>query len=106
MINKSSPITFFIVAGEPSGDAHGASLMRAIKKVKPECRFVGHGGDGMTTEGLERMYHTDQLGILGFSEVVTHLPFMMTAMNRCWNKLVNPITAGLPKCPSIPVSIT
>ena len=55
MINKSNPITFFIVAGETSGDAHGASLMRAIKKVKPESRFVGHGGDGMTKEGLEIM---------------------------------------------------
>ena len=56
--------------------------MRAIKKIKPESRFVGHGGDGMTKEGLERMYHTDQLGILGFSEVIVRLPFMLTAMNR------------------------
>jgi len=36
MINKSSPITFFIVAGEASGDVHGAALMMAIKKVQPE----------------------------------------------------------------------
>ena len=87
MINKPNPITFFIVAGETSGDAHGASLMRAIKKVKPESRFVGHGGDGMTKEGLEIMYHTDQLGILGFSEVIVRLPFMLTAMNRSLHKL-------------------
>ena len=87
MMKKLSPITFFIVAGEPSGDAHGASLMRAIKKEKPESRFVGHGGDGMTKEGLERMYHTNQLGIVGFSEVIKHLPFMLTAMNRSLERL-------------------
>lgn len=87
MMKKLSPITFFIVAGEPSGDAHGASLMRAIKKEKPESRFVGHGGDGMTKEGLERMYHTNQLGIVGFSEVIKHLPFMLTAMKRSLERL-------------------
>ena len=87
MIKKLSPITFFIVAGELSGDAHGASLMRAIKKEKPESRFVGHGGDGMTKEGLERMYHTNQLGIVGFSEVIKHLPFMLTAMKRSLERL-------------------
>ena len=87
MINKSSPITFFIVAGEASGDVHGAALMTAIKKVQPECRFVGHGGDRMTQEGLERMYHTDELGIMGFSEVIKHLPFMFTAMKRTLDRL-------------------
>jgi lipid-A-disaccharide synthase len=87
MMKKLSPITFFIVAGEPSGDAHGASLMRAIKKEQPESRFVGHGGDRMTKEGLERMYHTNQLGIVGFSEVIKHLPFMLTAMNRSLERL-------------------
>ena len=87
MINKSSPITFFIVAGEASGDVHGAALMTAIKKVQPESRFVGHGGDGMTKEGLERMYHTNQLGIVGFSEVIKHLPFMFNAMKRTLDRL-------------------
>jgi len=87
MINKSSPITFFIVAGEASGDAHGAALMSAIKKAQPESHFVGHGGDKMTQEGLERMYHTDELGIMGFSEVIKHVPFMFAAMKRTLDRL-------------------
>jgi len=61
--------------------------MTAIKKVQPECRFVGHGGNRMTQEGLERMYHTDDLGIMGFSEVIKHLPFMFSAMNRTVDRL-------------------
>ncbi|MBN4080733.1 lipid-A-disaccharide synthase [Caldithrix abyssi] len=82
-----SQTTFFIVAGEASGDLHGAKLMQAIKKREPSSRFVGHGGDRMTKAGLERMVHTDQLAIMGFSEVIKHLPFMLNVMGESLGKL-------------------
>ncbi|MBC8344803.1 MAG: lipid-A-disaccharide synthase [Candidatus Marinimicrobia bacterium] len=85
--NKSNQPIFFIVAGEASGDLHGAKLIRAIKKKSPKSRFIGHGGDKMTEAGLERMIHTDQLAFMGFSEVIKHLPFMIKAMDESLTKL-------------------
>jgi len=79
--------TYFIVAGEASGDLHGGKLIQAIKKHDPDSRFVGHGGDRMISEGLECMFHTDQLAIMGFSEVIKHLPFMLNVMGESLGKL-------------------
>lgn len=41
----------FISAGEPSADAHAASLIRAVHRVRPEVRFVGVAGPAMTEAG-------------------------------------------------------
>jgi lipid-A-disaccharide synthase len=85
--DKLKKTTFFIVAGESSGDLHGAKLMRAMKKNNPLSSFVGLGGDGMVAEGLDKMYHTDELAIMGFSEVVKHLPFMLNVMGESLGRL-------------------
>ena len=69
------------MAGEASGDLHGAKLISAIKNKSPQSRFVGHGGDKMTEAGLERMIHIDRLAIMGLSEVIKHLPLMFKVMN-------------------------
>ena len=74
------PKTYFIVAGEPSGDLHGAKLIAAMKKRSPDIRLVGLGGDKMYKEGLEILYHIDQLSIMGFSEIIKHLPFFIKAL--------------------------
>ncbi len=83
MISYKKPkehTTYFIIAGEPSGDLHGARLIAAMKKLSPEIRFVGHGGDKMQKEGLEILYHIDQLSVMGFSEIIKHLPFFIKAL--------------------------
>ena len=72
--------TFFIVAGEASGDMHGGNLMKEIKEIYPKSRFVGHGGDKMIENGLEIMQHIDKLAVMGFSEVLKHLPFLINVM--------------------------
>ena len=69
--------TYFIIAGEPSGDLHGAKLVAAMKKRSPHLRFVGNGGNKMLEEGVELLYHTDQLSVMGFSEVIKHIPFLL-----------------------------
>lgn len=72
----------FIVAGEASGDLHGSKLMRAMKKLAPEIQFIGHGGDQMKAEGLHVLEHIDSLSMMGFSEVLKHLPYMIRVMNH------------------------
>ena len=79
--------TFFVVAGEASGDMHGGKLINEIKKRHPNSRFVGHGGDRMVESGLEIMEHIDRLAVLGFSEVIKHLPFLINVMGESLGKL-------------------
>ena len=85
-MNKDSP-RFFIVAGEQSGDLHGSKLIDSIKKQYPHSTFIGHGGDRMISSGLEVMHHVNDLAIMGFTEVVKHLPFMINVMGESLEKI-------------------
>lgn len=64
----------FIAAGEPSGDLHGAELARELKSRLPGARLYGLGGSLMADEGVHLLADLDRLAVLGFSEVVRHLP--------------------------------
>lgn len=68
------PSTIWINAGETSGDLHGQLLARALKKQCPQARFVGMAGPAMRTEGVEAILRTEDLSVMGFTEVLGHLP--------------------------------
>ena len=80
-MNKQ-PIKLFLIAGETSGDLHGSALIKAIKIYHPNSSFMGHGGDLMKAEGMQILEHTNSLAIMGFFEVLKHLPKMMNIMNK------------------------
>jgi lipid-A-disaccharide synthase len=63
-----------IIAGEASGDLHGAGVVRELKKANPEIEIFGVGGDRMKQEGMRLIYHVNELGFMGFVEVIKHLP--------------------------------
>jgi lipid-A-disaccharide synthase len=65
-----------IIAGEASGDLHGAGVVREIKKRNPKCEIYGIGGDKMLAEGMDLIYHVRELSVMGFWEVVQHLPLL------------------------------
>ena len=65
-----------IIAGEASGDLHGASLIRELKKLDSSLKIFGVGGNKMQAEGMELIYHIDKMAFLGFVEVIKHLPFI------------------------------
>lgn len=65
-----------IVAGEASGDLHGASLIHELKKKDSSLKIFGIGGNKMRAEGMELIYHIDKMAFLGFAEVIKHLPFI------------------------------
>jgi len=65
-----------VIAGEASGDLHGASLIRELKKLDSSLKIFGIGGDKMKAEGMELIYHIDKMAFLGFVEVIKHLPFI------------------------------
>jgi len=65
-----------LLAGEASGDLHGAALIKAMKTIDPSLSFYGIGGDEMKHEGMELLYHINKMAFLGFVEVIKHLPFI------------------------------
>ena len=81
--------SIFIVAGEPSGDIHAAKLVSAIKIISPKTKFFGNGGDKMEEEGVEIIHHIDDLSVMGFIEVVKHLPQLLQIMAKTLSVIKN-----------------
>jgi len=72
-----------LVAGESSGDRLGAALMRALRaETGGDVRFSGVGGAMMQAEGLEIVFPTRDISIIGFTEVIPHIPRVMNRMRR------------------------
>ena len=67
--------TVFLIAGEPSGDALGASLIKGLKSqgVQPDA-ITGVGGDLMQVEGLKSIIPMEELCVMGIWEVIWQLP--------------------------------
>ena len=89
MLNKreAKMKKYFIIAGEPSGDLHGSKLIRAIKNLHPNSSFMGHGGNKMKNEGMRIIEHIDDLSIMGFTEVLRHLPRLIKVMDATLNAI-------------------
>lgn len=65
-----------IIAGEVSGDMHGAALIHELKKLGGDLEVCGIGGNLMKNEGAFLLYHLNRMAFLGFVEVVKHIPFV------------------------------
>lgn len=60
-------------AGEASGDVHGASLAREIKKISPSTELFGFGGNLMAEAGVQLVRNCKDYNVMGFIEVVKNL---------------------------------
>ena len=74
---------YYIIAGEASGDLHGANLMRALLKQDPQAEFRFWGGDDMAAVGGTPVRHIRDLAIMGFLEVVMHLRTVLGNISFC-----------------------
>jgi len=81
-----SPV-IFISAGEESGDLHGAALARALRQRFPGARLIGLGGARMEAEGVELLAGLRELAVMGFVEVIRHLPFFVDLRKRVFAAL-------------------
>jgi lipid-A-disaccharide synthase len=68
----------FLVAGEPSGDQLGGSLMRSLSALTDgRARFAGIGGAAMQEAGLDSLFPMDELSLMGAAELIPHLPHLI-----------------------------
>lgn len=76
-----------IIAGEASGDLHGAGLIRELKMLDPSIEIFGIGGDRMIAAGMNAQYHIKRMAFLGFIEVLRHLPFVRRVRKELIKKI-------------------
>ena len=75
------PKRILIVAGEPSGDRHAAGLVRRLRALDPSCDVAALGGKELAAAGANVIVDLVESAVVGFSEVVTHLPQILYAYN-------------------------
>ena len=71
-----------IVAGEASGDLHGGSLAEQLHRLAPDRPLVGIGGGRMAAAGVELLENVDRLAVMGFVEVLAHVPKHWALLRR------------------------
>lgn len=67
-------MNYYLIAGETSGDLHGANLIEALKEVDAQADFRIVGGDAMQrASGEQAVLHTSAMSFMGFVEVAMNL---------------------------------
>ncbi|MCC7473903.1 MAG: lipid-A-disaccharide synthase [Pirellulales bacterium] len=68
----------FFSVGEPSGDLHGANLVRELRRRRPDCECVGYGGPRMAAAGCELHEDLTKLAVMWFLRVLLNI-------HKFWN---------------------
>ncbi len=76
-----------IVAGESSGDLHGGNLIKAAKGLQLDLDFYGVGGSRMSGAGCEILFPSEDLAVMGLTEVLCHLPTIYNRFKRLERQL-------------------
>ena len=74
---------YYLIAGEASGDLHGANLMREILILDPQAKFRFWGGDAMQEVSDNIVTHYKDVAFMGFLEVIKHLPLILRKIKEC-----------------------
>jgi lipid-A-disaccharide synthase len=69
-----------IIAGEASGDQHGAKLVKAMLKRQPELFFCGIGGPALSQAGVRIVLDAAELTVVGITEVLSKIPDIWKGM--------------------------
>ena len=74
---------YYIIAGEASGDLHGANLMKAMYEKEPNAEIRFWGGDLMQNVGGTMVKHYRELAFMGFLEVILNLKTILSNIKIC-----------------------
>ncbi|MEE4240037.1 MAG: lipid-A-disaccharide synthase [Desulfopila sp.] len=79
--------SIMIIAGEASGDMHGAGLIKALQQLKPAARFFGMGGKELTKAGVEIVCDVEKTAVMGVTEIFSALGGIFSTLNRIKTEL-------------------
>lgn len=79
---------YYIIAGEASGEMHGANLMKALKEQDPAAEFRFWGGDQMQEQGGEMVRHIRDTAFMGVAEVVKNMGKVRANIRLCKKDIV------------------
>ncbi|HWM24078.1 MAG TPA: lipid-A-disaccharide synthase [Chthoniobacterales bacterium] len=83
-------MTIYLIAGEASGDEHGAALMRALRGIAPNLAFSGRGGPKMQAVAGEAFINwSDSAAVVGLWEVVKRYPYFREQFQRALNEIAS-----------------
>lgn len=76
-----------ILTGEPSGDFHGAALVRSLNRLCPGIRITGIGGKAMAEQGAEIFFPIDRLSAMGLVQVIKQIGAIKQAFSLVKRRL-------------------
>ena len=79
---SNAPKRIMIVAGEASGDLHGAHLVQAMRERDPSLTFYGVGGKRLEEAGVELIAHATDMAVVGLTEVISKLGMILGVMRQ------------------------
>ncbi len=77
----SEPL-IFLSAGEASGERYGALLIEEMKRTEPGAQFFGLCGERMAALGCEAVARSEDVAVMGITEVIAHMPRIYAAFRR------------------------
>lgn len=87
--DKCLIMKYYLVAGEASGDLHGANLIKALKTEDQDAVFRYFGGDKMQAEGGELVKHYADMAFMGFTEVLLNLRTIFKNLKTCKDDILD-----------------
>jgi len=81
-----APLRVGIVAGEHSGDQLGAALIAALRERAPGVQCFGVAGPKMIAAGCEAWAGSEELAVMGLTEVLRHLPRLLRLRGELWRR--------------------
>jgi lipid-A-disaccharide synthase len=78
-----------LVAGEASGDMLGAALIESLRRRYPQAQFAGVAGPRMKNAGCSPWFDSEELSVMGLTEILRHLPRLMRLRGALTRKLLD-----------------
>src|SRR5262245_30719384 len=76
------PMRLFLSAGEPSGDMHGANLIRRLRERHPGLDVIGFGGEKMAAAGARLVYPLCDFAVMGLGAAILAIPKLKGILNQ------------------------
>jgi lipid-A-disaccharide synthase len=76
-----------VITGEASGDIHAAAVIAELKRVDPQFRAFGIGGEMLARQGVRILHDVRELAVVGLFNVLRQLPMFLRVFRTTWKEI-------------------